>query len=129
MIDTVIEQCGKHDLLPELLTAIQEHNPRQYERYCDQLSAVGGRQRVVNLRPLDMRHTFKGRQREIQALRDYLADARVRFISVVGRGGMGKTALVSQVLGGLEEGTLMIPGKQQGLTIDGILYLGARPLA
>lgn len=126
MIETVIEQCEKQALFPDLLAAIREHNPRQYERYCDQLLAIGGRQRVVNLRPLDMRHTFKDRHREIQALRDYLADDRVRLVSVVGRGGMGKTALVSHVLAELEEGLLMIPGKQEGLTIDGILYLGAR---
>jgi tetratricopeptide (TPR) repeat protein len=83
------------------------------------------RQRVVNLRPLDVAH-FKDRLREIQALCDHLADANVRLVSVVGRGGMGKTALASRVLADLEQGVLPIPGEERELSIDGILYLSAR---
>jgi tetratricopeptide (TPR) repeat protein len=83
------------------------------------------RQRVVNLRPLDVAH-FKDRLREIQALCDHLADASVRLVSVVGRGGMGKTALVSKVLADLERGVLPVPGEERELPIDGILYLSAR---
>jgi tetratricopeptide (TPR) repeat protein len=83
------------------------------------------RQRVVNLRPLDVTH-FKDRLREIQALCDHLADASVRLVSVVGRGGMGKTALASRVLADLERGILPVPGEEKELSIDGILYLSAR---
>ncbi len=83
------------------------------------------RQRVVNLRPLDVTH-FKDRLREIQALCNHLADASVRLVSVVGRGGMGKTALVSRVLADLERGRLPIPGTEEAREIDGILYFGAR---
>jgi len=61
------------------------------------------RQRVVNVRPLDVTHTFKDRVREALALREHLTDGTVRLVSVVGRGGMGKTALVSHVLADLEE--------------------------
>ena len=61
------------------------------------------RQRVVNLRPLDVAH-FKDRLREIHALCDHLADGGVRLVSVVGRGGMGKTALACRVLADLEHG-------------------------
>jgi tetratricopeptide (TPR) repeat protein len=84
------------------------------------------RQRVVNLRPLDVTHTFKDRVREVQALCDHLTDSSVRLVSVVGRGGMGKTALVSRVLGDLERGVLPVPGEEKRLPIDGILYLSAR---
>jgi tetratricopeptide (TPR) repeat protein len=83
------------------------------------------RQRVVNLRPLDVTH-FKDRLREMQALCDHLADASVRLVSVVGRGGMGKTALISRVLADLERGILPVSGEERELPIDGILYLGAR---
>jgi hypothetical protein len=83
------------------------------------------RQRVVNLRPLDVTH-FKDRLREMQALCDHLADATVRLVSVVGRGGMGKTALASRVLADLERGVLPVPGEERELPIDGILYLSAR---
>jgi tetratricopeptide (TPR) repeat protein len=84
------------------------------------------RQRVVNLRPLDMTHTFRDRIHEVQAMCDHLSDSSVRLISVVGRGGMGKTALVSRVLGDLERGVLPVPGEEKELPIDGILYLSAR---
>jgi tetratricopeptide (TPR) repeat protein len=84
------------------------------------------RRRVVNLRPLDVTHTFKDRVREVRALCDHLTDSSVRLVSVVGRGGMGKTALVSRVLGDLEQGVLPLPGEEKGLPIDGILYLSVR---
>ena len=83
------------------------------------------RQRVVNLRPLDVTH-FKDRLREIGALCDHLAEGGVRLVSVVGRGGMGKTALVSRVLADLECGRLPIPGTEEAREIDGILYLSGR---
>jgi hypothetical protein len=81
---------------------------------------------VVNVRPLDVTHTFKDRLREMGVLCDHLVDASVRLVSVVGRGGMGKTALVSRVLGELERGVLSVPGAERELPIDGILYLSAR---
>ena len=84
------------------------------------------RQRVVNLRPLDVTHAFKDRLREMQALCDHLADTRVRLVSIVGRGGMGKTALASRVLADLEHGILPVPGEDREIVVDGILYLSAR---
>ncbi|MBN1889300.1 MAG: tetratricopeptide repeat protein [Thermoflexales bacterium] len=83
------------------------------------------RQRVVNLRPLDMTHTFKDRARETGELCTHLAQENVRLISIVGRGGMGKTALVSRVLADLEHGVLPVPGQDKELAIDGLLYLSA----
>ena len=80
------------------------------------------RERVVNVRPLDVTHTFKDRLREMRALCDHLADASVRLISVVGRGGMGKTALVSRVLADLERRV----EPSEVWQVDGILYLSAR---
>jgi tetratricopeptide (TPR) repeat protein len=79
------------------------------------------RQRVVNLRPLDVTHTFKDRIREMQDLFKYLAESSVRLVCVVGRGGMGKTALASRVLADLERGT-----ETSEVLPDGILYLSAR---
>jgi tetratricopeptide (TPR) repeat protein len=85
------------------------------------------RQRVVNLRPLDVTH-FKDRLREIQALCEHLADASVRLVSVVGRGGMGKTALVSKVLADLERKveTSEVSETSEVWPVNGILYLSAR---
>ncbi len=80
-----------------------------------------GRQRVVNLRPLDVTHTFKDRVREMQELSTHLAQGNVRLVCIVGRGGMGKTALASRVLADLEDTWLL--EKSQ---VSGILYLSAR---
>lgn len=104
--------------IPKLRAKLDEENKARRERR--------GRQRVVNLRPLDMTHTFKDRAREMQELCEHLADSSVRLVSVVGRAGMGKTALVSRVLGDLEQDALPIPGGDRELPINGILYLSAR---
>jgi hypothetical protein len=87
---------------------------------------IRDRQRVVNLRPLDVAHIFKDRLCEMRTLCDYLAEGSVRLVSVVGRGGMGKTALVSRVLADLERGILTVPYEERELSVDGILYLSAR---
>lgn len=40
MVDALIEHCQKRLLLPELLSEVREHNPRQYERYSSQLASL-----------------------------------------------------------------------------------------
>jgi tetratricopeptide (TPR) repeat protein len=55
-----------------------------------------------------------------------LSEESVRLISIVGRGGMGKTALACRVLADLEQGVLPVPGEDREITVDGILYLNAR---
>ena len=84
------------------------------------------RQRVVNLRPLDVTHTFKDRFHEQENLRNYLTTGNVRLVGLIGRGGMGKTALASRVLADLERGKLLFPGEDREQPIDGIIYLSTR---
>jgi hypothetical protein len=76
------------------------------------------RQRVVNVRPLDVTHTFKDRVREALALREHLKDGTVRLVSVVGRGGMGKTALASYVLAELEQRLATGPNAETASALD-----------
>ncbi len=127
------------DALPDLVHAYAEWAQVQLDADVDRLRTrrdradearreVRARQRVVNLRPLDVTHTFKDRVREVQALCEHLADSSVRLVSVVGRGGMGKTALVSRVLGELESApeTFEVSETSKVLQVDGILYLSAR---
>lgn len=83
-------------------------------------------QNIVNVRPLDVGLTFKGRERETDELRAYLAEPQIHMVSVLGRGGMGKTALVTRVLAELERGQLFAPGDEVGRPIDGIVYLSAQ---
>ena len=86
------------ETLPDLVHAYVEWAQAQLDADMDRLRArrdqadetrreMRERQRVVNLRPLDVTHTFKDRVREVQALCDHLTDSSVRLVSVVGRGG------------------------------------------
>ncbi len=76
------------------------------------------REQIVNRRPLDMHQIFHDRITELQTLRDHLNDSGVRLISVIGRAGMGKTALVCRLFEELERG-----GERE---LSGIVYLSAR---
>jgi hypothetical protein len=37
MVDTVVEYCRQHDLLPELLAEVAQERPRQYARYAENI--------------------------------------------------------------------------------------------
>jgi tetratricopeptide (TPR) repeat protein len=84
------------------------------------------RQRIVNLPPLDVTRSFKDRLPELREFCEYVSNPDVRLISIVGRGGIGKTALAVRILSDLSQGKLKIPSNEKLLTSDGILYLGAR---
>ncbi|HLX40326.1 MAG TPA: tetratricopeptide repeat protein [Ktedonobacteraceae bacterium] len=70
---------------------------------------------------------FKNRIYEQQRLSELLARPTTRIVSLVSRGGMGKTAIASKVLANLEvnrwshieQGDIQLP-------VDGIIYLGTR---
>ena len=53
--------------------------------------------------PLDLRGTFRDRTDERARIRALLADPDTRLVTVIGRGGMGKTALACQALAELRE--------------------------
>jgi HAD superfamily hydrolase (TIGR01662 family) len=53
--------------------------------------------RVVNAAPIELSR-FTDRLEEVQMLRGFLGDASVRLVTIVGRVGIGKSALVSHVL-------------------------------
>ena len=122
------------ELAAEVATAITAAAERRLQADVEQLRTeqaeadrVPGRprRRVVNLPPLEVAR-FVDRQPEREALRSYLHDAGLRLVKVVGRGGMGKSALVSCVLGEVEDRLGdAAPGPGDGLP-DGILYLSAR---
>jgi tetratricopeptide (TPR) repeat protein len=81
---------------------------------------------IVNLPPPGLTPIFKDRVHEMDELRNYLSECDAGLVSVVGRAGVGKTALVCHVLAAIEGGTPEIPGNDRKLAVDGILYLGAK---
>ena len=78
------------------------------------------------MRPLEVTHTFRDRLQETQSLCSHLIDSHVRLVSVVGRSGMGKTALVSRVMADLERGQVPSLTAESEFPMDGIIYLSAR---
>jgi tetratricopeptide (TPR) repeat protein len=66
---------------------------------------------------------FQDRHVETGMMGDFLRDEALRLMTVVGRGGTGKTALACRLLKSLEDGQL--PDNGGPLSVDGIVYLSA----
>jgi tetratricopeptide (TPR) repeat protein len=82
----------------------------------------GSRPRVVNPPPVTPPTGFQDRFVETRLIEEFLRDDRIRMFTVVGRGGIGKTALVCRLLRAREGGQL--PDDLLPLAVDGIVYLG-----
>jgi tetratricopeptide (TPR) repeat protein len=80
--------------------------------------------RFINPPPLTPPSYFQDRHVETGLIGDFLKDAGMRLMTVVGRGGVGKTAMVCRLLKALEGGRL--PDEGGALPVDGIVYLSAR---
>jgi tetratricopeptide (TPR) repeat protein len=81
------------------------------------------RVRFVNRPPAPVPSYFRGREGETRLIRDFLSADERRLLWVVGRGGVGKTALVSRILTTLEGGRL--PDGLGELAVNGIVYLSS----
>ena len=82
--------------------------------------------KFVNPPPVTAPAWFQGRQVETRLLARYVTDPGIRLVCVVGRGGIGKTAMVCRLLKGLEAGR--IPDMESDLakiTVGGIVYLSS----
>jgi tetratricopeptide (TPR) repeat protein len=67
---------------------------------------------------------FQDRQIETGLLARYVTDPGIAMVSVAGRGGIGKTAMVCRLLKGLEAGRLPdVEGDSAAITVGGIVYL------
>jgi len=82
------------------------------------------RLRVVGQPPLDVADYFKDRQQDLQKLGQLLSEPTTRMVSIIGHGGMGKTALACKVLQDLERHRW--PYTEDELPVDGIVYLSTR---
>ncbi len=80
-------------------------------------------QRVVGQHS-DIGEHFKGRLDEQKQLGSYLAESSTRLVSIIGRPGIGKTALATRVLAQLEQNRW--PHEESAATVDGIVYLSTR---
>jgi hypothetical protein len=75
--------------------------------------------KTVGRRPYALVDHFKDRDQERSEIRSYLEKQSNRLISIIGHGGMGKTAVASKVLAELEN-------DKNFTSIDGIVYMSTR---
>jgi tetratricopeptide (TPR) repeat protein len=75
----------------------------------------------INPPPLVAPTWFQDRHVETRLIGDFLKDEALRLMTVVGRGGIGKSAMVCRLLRSLEGGQL--PDDGGPLAVDGIVYL------
>jgi hypothetical protein len=79
------------------------------------------RARFVNQPPVTAPTYFQDRHAETELLAGFLAEPEVRLVTVRGRAGVGKTAMVCRLLKGVESGRL--PDDLGEMTVAGIVYL------
>ena len=80
--------------------------------------------KFVNPPPAMAPAWFQDRQVETGLLARYVADPGIAMVCVVGRGGIGKTAMVCRLLKGLEAGRIPdVEGNPAAITVGGIVYL------
>jgi len=79
------------------------------------------RAKFINPPPMHAPAWFQDRHVETGQVGDFLKADGLRLLTVVGRGGLGKTAMVCRLLKSLEGGTL--PDDGGPLAVDGIVYL------
>jgi len=83
--------------IAEGLTEIRQQTAEKTQTY-----PVKERLQVVGQPPMGVVEYFKDRLREQEKIGQLLAETTTRLVSVIGHGGMGKTALASKILRDLE---------------------------
>ena len=88
------------------------------------------RAKFVNPPPMTAPSWFQDRFVETRLIGEFLRDGGLRLLAVVGRGGVGKTAMACRLLKALEAGRLPDDGGE--LAVDAIVYLspaGIHPIS
>ena len=101
----------------------------EQQRHPERPEVAPARAKFVNAPPVIAPGYFQDRHVESELIGEFLRAADERIITVVGRGGVGKTAMVCRLLKALEGGRL--PDDMGELDVDGIVYLspaGAHPV-
>src|SRR5262245_35194544 len=96
-------------------------NGLERERQPDKPARPATRTRFINQPPMIAPGWFQDRHVETGLVVDFPRDESARLMSILGRGGVGKTAMVCRLLKGIEAGRL--PDDLGELAADGIVYL------
>ncbi len=81
------------------------------------------RSKFINTPPREVPNYFQNRSYETKRVGSFLQDETKRLLTIVGRGGIGKTVIVCRLLKAIEIGQL--PDDRGPLEADGIVYLSA----
>lgn len=93
----------------------------------NQRRSSGKGQRIVGQRLSSFVEYFKDREKEQKSISQLLSKPNTRIVSIIGHGGIGKTALASKVLGALENNYWPhIEEEYEQTPVDGIVYLSTR---
>ena len=85
--------------------------------------------KFVNPPPATAPTWFQDRQVETGMLARHITDPAIRLVTVIGRGGIGKTAMVCRLLKDLEAGRISdVEGEPAAITVGGIVYLSSNGL-
>ena len=134
-----VQRVASPDRLETLLYQALKELPRQTEQRIDSglererqpadKPAIR-RAKFVNPPPMTAPSWFQDRYVETRLIGEFLRDGGLRLLAVVGRGGVGKTAMVCRLLKALEAGRLPDDGGE--LPVDAIVYLspaGIHPIS
>ncbi len=112
----IADPQGVKEKVEQSIKTAQERE-RQPERPVSGISCT----KFINPPPGAAPDYFQDRTVETKLVVDFLKNDAQRMITVVGRGGMGKTAMVCRLLKSLESGKVPDNGGDMG--VDGIVYL------
>ncbi len=112
----IADPQGAKKQVEQSIKAAQERE-RQPERPASGISHT----KFINPPPGAAPNYFQDRTIETKMIVDFLKNDAQRMITVVGRGGMGKTAMVCRLLKSIENGKL--PDNGGEICADGIVYL------
>lgn len=90
----------------------------------DKGKIIGENQQIIGLRFIDVDHSYKDRVDELARLKQMVGSEKAKFICVVGRGGIGKTALISKLCSEIETGAYRLQGTTSlsHVGANGIIY-------
>ena len=119
----VVDQQQLVEHPEQVAQRVEESIARGIERERQPAQPVSGVTRFINPPPGIAPFYFQNRHVETRLVGDFLKADAQRLITVVGRGGVGKTAMVCRLLKALERGQL--PDDGGALPVNGIVYLSA----
>jgi tetratricopeptide (TPR) repeat protein len=137
-IDTLHEQIAHEQSVIEdpqaANTRVEKSVETGIQREREPEDPVGGvsRTKFINPPPAVAPRYFQDRRDETKLISDFLRDDALRLMTVVGRGGIGKTVVVCRLLKSVERGWLPEENANEDeqssennrrLSVDGIVYL------